>query len=42
MVADGAISERERHAAEADYRAWLRDGADSHVQYLLAVEGVRT
>ncbi len=42
MVADGAIRERERDAAEADYRAWLRDSAESHVQYLLAVEGVRT
>jgi len=41
MVADGALSEGERRAAEADYRAWLRDGAESHVQYLLAVEGVR-
>jgi len=41
MVADGAVSEPERWAAEADYRAWLRDGAESHVQYLLAVEGVR-
>ena len=41
MVADGAISEGERRAAEADYRAWLRDAAQSHVQYLLAVEGVR-
>jgi len=41
MVADGAVSEPERRAAEADYRAWLRDGAESHVQYLLAVEGVR-
>jgi ubiquinone/menaquinone biosynthesis C-methylase UbiE len=41
MVADGAISEPERRAAEADYRAWLRAGAASHVQYLLAVEGVR-
>jgi len=42
MVADGAISEREREAAEADYRVWLRDSGESHVQYLLAVEGVRT
>jgi ubiquinone/menaquinone biosynthesis C-methylase UbiE len=40
MVADGAISEAGRQAAEADYLAWLRAGA-SHVQYLLAVEGVR-
>ena len=42
MVADGAISERECDAVEADYWVWLRDGAESHVQYLLAVEGVRT
>ncbi|PYM94659.1 MAG: ubiquinone biosynthesis methyltransferase UbiE [Candidatus Rokuibacteriota bacterium] len=41
MVADGVISEAERRAAEADYRAWLRDGAQTHVQYLRAVEGVR-
>ena len=41
MVADGVISEAERCAAEADYRAWLRDGAQTHVQYLRAVEGVR-
>jgi len=41
MVADGAISEAERRAAEADYRSWLRDGAETHVQYLRAVEGVR-
>jgi ubiquinone/menaquinone biosynthesis C-methylase UbiE len=40
-VADGAISEAERRAAETDYRAWLRDGAESHVLYLRAVEGVR-
>lgn len=41
MVADGAISEPERRAAEADYRAWLGAVGVSHVQYLLAVEGVR-
>jgi len=41
MVADGAVSEGERHAAETDYRAWLHDRAESHVQYLLTVEGVR-
>lgn len=41
MVADGAISERERHAAEVEYRAWLGQTAQSHVQYLLAGEGVR-
>jgi hypothetical protein len=42
MVADGAISERARRGAEDDYRTWIRDGAESHVLYLLAVEGVRT
>jgi SAM-dependent methyltransferase len=41
MVADGAVSEAERRAAEVDYRAWLRDGAQSHALYLRAVEGVR-
>jgi SAM-dependent methyltransferase len=41
MVADGAISEPERRAAEADYLAWLRLEGESHVQYLLAVDGVR-
>jgi hypothetical protein len=40
MVGDGAISEAERQAAEADCRAWLRDG-QSHFLYLRAVEGVR-
>ena len=41
MVADGAISEGARRAAEVEYRAWLSEAAQSHVQYLLAVEGVR-
>jgi SAM-dependent methyltransferase len=41
MVADGAVTEAERRAAELDYRAWLRDGARSHALYLRAVEGVR-
>ena len=41
MVADGAISEGERRAAEVEYRAWLGQAGQSHVQYLLAVEGVR-
>jgi len=41
MVADGAISEVERRAAEVEYRAWLGEAAQSHAQYLLAVEGVR-
>lgn len=41
MVADGAIGEGERRAAEVEYRAWVGQAAQSHVQYLLAVEGVR-
>ena len=41
MVADGVISEGERRAAEVEYRAWLGQAGQSHVQYLLAVEGVR-
>jgi SAM-dependent methyltransferase len=41
MVADGALSEAERRAAEIDYRAWLRHDARSHALYLRAVEGVR-
>ena len=41
MVADGVISEGERRAAEVEYRAWLGQAGRSHVQYLLAVEGVR-
>jgi hypothetical protein len=41
MVEDGVLTEAERAGAEADYRAWLRDGAESQTMYLLAVEGVR-
>lgn len=41
MVADGALTEAERATAEADYRAWVREGAESQAMYLLAVEGVR-
>lgn len=41
MVRDGAITEAERAAAEADYRAWLRDAAQSQMLYLVAVEGMR-
>jgi SAM-dependent methyltransferase len=41
MVADGIITEAQRAAAEADYRAWIRDEAESQTLYLLAVEGVR-
>jgi SAM-dependent methyltransferase len=41
MVADGAITERERAEAETEYRAWVRDEAASHTMYLLAVDGRR-
>ena len=41
MVADGVFTERERATAEAEYRDWTGNGAKSHAQYLLAVEGVR-
>jgi ubiquinone/menaquinone biosynthesis C-methylase UbiE len=41
MVTDGIITEAQRAAAEADYRAWIRDEAESQTLYLLAVEGVR-
>ncbi|MFL5804603.1 MAG: class I SAM-dependent methyltransferase [Roseiflexaceae bacterium] len=41
VVADGAISEADRAAAEAEGRAWARDEAQTQTLYLLAVEGVR-
>ncbi len=41
MVADGAVTERERAQAERDYRDRVSECARSHTQYLLAVEGVR-
>ena len=42
MVEDGAITEAERAAAEAEYVAWAREEALSQTLYLLAVEGVKT
>jgi ubiquinone/menaquinone biosynthesis C-methylase UbiE len=41
MVADGALTEAQRAAAEAEYRIWIRDHARTQTLYLLAVEGVR-
>ena len=41
MVADGAISEARRSAAESEYRDWIRDVARSQSLYLRAVEGRR-
>ena len=41
MVEDGVITEPERAADEADYRAWMSFGAESQSLYLVAVEGVR-
>jgi ubiquinone/menaquinone biosynthesis C-methylase UbiE len=41
MVADGIISETQRAAAEAEYRTWMRDSAESQTLYLTSVEGRR-
>jgi hypothetical protein len=41
MVADGAITEALRAAAEREYRRWVQEEAESQCLYLLAVEGVR-
>lgn len=41
MVESGIITEGQRVAAEADYRAWIRDSAESQTMYLVAVEGTR-
>jgi len=40
MVADGAIDEARRAAAEAELRAWAASTATAHAMYLLAVEGI--
>jgi SAM-dependent methyltransferase len=42
MVADGFVSEAERSAAEADYRAWVQADAQSMTLHLHAVQGVVT
>ena len=39
MVADGVLTESDRAAAEADYRAWIADTAQSQTLQLVAVEG---
>lgn len=39
MVADGVLTEAERAAAEAEYRAWIESDAQAQTLYLLAVEG---
>jgi ubiquinone/menaquinone biosynthesis C-methylase UbiE len=41
MVADGIISAAQRATAEAEYRTWMRDSAESQTLYLLSVEGTR-
>lgn len=41
MVADGVIAESQRATAEADYREWMCDLAESQSLYLVAVEGTR-
>jgi ubiquinone/menaquinone biosynthesis C-methylase UbiE len=42
MVESGIISESQRATAEADYRAWICDSAESQTMYLVAVEGARS
>ena len=39
LVADGYVTEAERHAAAQDYAAWVATEADYMEMYLLAVEG---
>jgi ubiquinone/menaquinone biosynthesis C-methylase UbiE len=39
MVADGAIGESDRAAAEREYRDWIHSVAESQTMFLLAVEG---
>lgn len=41
MTADGVITERQRAAAEADYREWIRDRAECQSLYLIATDGTR-
>jgi ubiquinone/menaquinone biosynthesis C-methylase UbiE len=41
VVADGALDEAARAAAEAEGRAWAREQAQVQMLYLLAVEGLR-
>jgi SAM-dependent methyltransferase len=41
MVADGAVDEATRAAAETDYRRWVDTTAERQTLYLLAVDGVR-
>ncbi len=41
MVSDGAITEGQRAAAEAEYRGWLHETAVSQRLYLVTVEGTR-
>lgn len=41
MVDDAVITETERAAAEADYRAWMSSEAEAQSLYLVAVEATR-
>ena len=41
MVADGAVDEATRAAAETDYRRWVETTAERQTMYLLAVDGGR-
>ena len=41
LVADGAITERERSLAETEYRRWVETTAERQLMYMLAAEGTR-
>lgn len=41
MVADGAVDEATRAAAESEYRRWVETTAERQTMYLLAVDGIR-
>jgi ubiquinone/menaquinone biosynthesis C-methylase UbiE len=41
MVQDGMLTAMQRQTAEYEYRAWMRDEAQSQTLYMLAVEGTR-
>ncbi len=41
MVEDGVVTERQRAAAEAEYRQWIQEQAVSQSLYLISVEGIR-
>jgi len=41
MVHDGFITEQQRVQAEADFRNWIKESAESQTMYLLTLEGMK-